>query len=74
MLLARTAAERARIRRAMPPPAVCARLAQDGSRYLQYSPQYQGQVTHYDAYGQVGWTNASPRLPGARFGPSSAKG
>jgi hypothetical protein len=74
MLLARTAAQRAQIRRMTPPRAVCARLAQDGSRYVQYSPQYQGQVTRYDAYEQAGWTNAAPRLSGARFGPDNAKG
>lgn len=74
MLEARTAAQRAMIRRMTPPRALCARLAQDGSRYVQYSPQYQGQVTRYDAYGQVGWTSAAPRLSGARFGPASAKG
>jgi hypothetical protein len=74
MLLARTAAQRATIRRMTPPRAVCARLARDGSRYIQFSPRYQGQVTRYDAYGQVGWTNAAPRLSGARFGPANAKG
>jgi hypothetical protein len=74
MLKAKTAAQRAAIRRMMPPRAVCARLARDGSRYVQYSPQYQGQVARYDAYGRVGWSNTGPRLPGARFAPSSAKG
>jgi hypothetical protein len=74
MLIANTAAQRAQIRKATPSPAVCARLARDGSRYVQYSPRYQGQVTSYDAYGQVGWTNTAPRLPAAQSGPAEAKG
>jgi hypothetical protein len=74
MFEAKTAAQQAEIRKMMPPKGVCARLAQDGSRYVQYAPQYQGQVTRYDAYGTVGWSKAGPRLPGARFGPSNAVG
>jgi hypothetical protein len=67
-------AQKARVLKAMPSSAVCARLARDGSRYVQYGMRYQGQVTRYDLYTRVGWTNASPHLPAARFGPGSAKG
>ncbi|HEV2378096.1 MAG TPA: hypothetical protein VGS19_38770 [Streptosporangiaceae bacterium] len=67
-------AQRARVLKAMPSAAECARLARDGSRYVQYGPRYQGQVAQYDAYTRVGWTNDSPHLPAARSGPGSAQG
>jgi RNA polymerase sigma-70 factor, ECF subfamily len=65
--------ERALIRKSMPSAALCARLARDGTRYVQYGVQYHGQVVSYDAYTQ-GWTNASPGLPRAQFGPADSKG
>jgi hypothetical protein len=67
-------AQKARVLKAMPSSAVCARLARDGSRYVQYGSRYQGQITRYDAYTKVGWTNASPHLPAVQSGPGSARG
>ena len=65
---------KAQLRRLGVTGALCARLARDGTRYVQYGTRYRGQITSYDAYTKVGWTNASPHLPPAQSGPGSARG
>jgi hypothetical protein len=67
-------AQRRRLLRSVPRPAVCARLARDGTRYVQYGIRYPDQVSYSSIYLSYGWTNASPNLPKAQFGPSDGQG
>jgi hypothetical protein len=67
-------AQWAKVLKLVPSAAVCARLARDGSRYVQYGTQYQGQVTSSYTVRRAGWTNASPSLPAAQFGPGNGEG